>query len=178
MRPVAPESIEPDQGPGTIARLSGLDLDDLIEELRSRAGSARKAQERLGALLDAVVAVTSDLELAAVLRRIVESACQLVDATYGALGVLRPNGEELIEFVTHGISDEDRAAIGPLPHGRGLLGMIITRAITQAVPANSSNPTPTGRCQCRTPSPMATGPDPASQAMPTRATAMEKFQGT
>ena len=140
MRPVAPESIEPDQGPGTIARLSGLDLDDLIEELRSRAGSARKAQERLGALLDAVVAVTSDLELAAVLRRIVESACQLVDATYGALGVLGPNGEELIEFVTHGVSDEDRAAIGPLPHGRGLLGMIITSPHPQRVDRISDHP--------------------------------------
>jgi signal transduction histidine kinase len=125
MRPVAPEPTPADPGPSSIARLSGLDLDDLIEELRSRAGSARTAQARLGALLDAVVAVTSDLELAAVLRRIVESACQLVDATYGALGVLGPSGEELVEFVTHGISEQDRAEIGALPHGRGLLGSII-----------------------------------------------------
>lgn len=137
---VADQETQPAQGPGTIARLSGLDLDDLIAELRSRAGSARTAQQRLEALLDAVVAVTSDLELAAVLRRIVESACQLVDATYGAMGVLGPNGEELIEFVTHGISDEDRAAIGPLPHGRGLLGMIITSPHPQRVDRISDHP--------------------------------------
>ena len=137
---MAPEPTPPEHGPGTIARLSGLDLDDLIEELRSRAGSARTAQDRLGALLDAVVAVTSDLELAAVLRRIVESACQLVDATYGALGVLGPNGEELIEFVTHGIADEARAAIGPLPHGRGLLGLIIRSPHPQRVDRISEHP--------------------------------------
>ncbi len=140
MERVAPEATPLDQGPGSIARLSGLDLDDLIEELRSRAGSARTAQERLRALLDAVVAVTSDLELAAVLRRIVESACQLVDATYGALGVLGPGGEELIEFVTHGISEEARAGIGPLPHGRGLLGMIITSPHPQRVDRISEHP--------------------------------------
>ncbi|SDO89608.1 Histidine kinase-, DNA gyrase B-, and HSP90-like ATPase [Pedococcus dokdonensis] len=130
---MAPQLTPPEQGPGTIARLSGLDLDDLIAELRSRAGSARTAQDRLGALLDAVVAVTSDLELAAVLRRIVEAACQLVDATYGALGVLGPSGEELVEFVTHGISDAEREAIGALPHGRGLLGMIIASPHPQRV---------------------------------------------
>jgi signal transduction histidine kinase len=121
---VSSTSNEP--GPGSIARLSTLDLDDLLEELRARAGSTRAAQARMSALLDAVVAVSSDLELAAVLRRIVQSACELVDATYGALGVLGPNGEQLVEFVTHGISEEDRAAIGTLPHGRGLLGLLIT----------------------------------------------------
>ncbi|KGN37812.1 hypothetical protein N803_12190 [Knoellia subterranea KCTC 19937] len=110
---------------GDIAHPSALELDDLLDELRARAGNARLAQVRMSALLDAVVAVSSDLELAAVLRRIVESACALVDATYGALGVLGPAGEELVEFVTHGITDEQRAAIGPEPHGRGLLGVII-----------------------------------------------------
>ncbi|WP_270888146.1 GAF domain-containing sensor histidine kinase [Pedococcus sp. 5OH_020] len=115
----------PAPGPGRMARLSSLDLDDLLQELRTRAGAARVAQARLSALLDAVVVVSSDLELAAVLRRIVESACRLVEARYGALGVLGPGGEDLVEFVTHGITAQERAAIGPLPHGRGLLGLII-----------------------------------------------------
>ena len=106
-------------------RLSTLELDDLLDEVRARAGSARAAQERLSALLDAVVAVSSDLELATVLRRIVESACHLVGARYGALGVLGPEGDELIEFVTHGVTEEERERIGPLPHGRGLLGLLI-----------------------------------------------------
>jgi signal transduction histidine kinase len=130
----------PEPGPGSLARLSALDLDDLLDELRARAGSTRVAQARMSALLDAVVAVSSDLELAAVLRRIVHSACELVDATYGALGVLGPGGEELVEFVTHGISDEGRAGIGPLPHGRGLLGLIIRSPHPQRVDRISEHP--------------------------------------
>ena len=123
-----------------MARLSGLELEDLLEELRSRAGAARVAQDRMTGLLNAVVAVSSDLELAAVLRRIVESACALVDATYGALGVLGPNGEELVEFVTHGLSEEDRAAIGPVPHGKGLLGLIIRSPEPQRVARIQDHP--------------------------------------
>lgn len=114
--------------------LSSLQLDDLLEELRARAGTARESQERMASLLDAVVAVSSNLDLADVLHRIVVSACELVDATYGALGVLGPSGEELIEFVTHGLTDDERAAIGPLPRGHGLLGLIITSPQPQRVP--------------------------------------------
>lgn len=127
--------------PGTpVATVSTIDLDDLIEELRARAGSARATHQRMSALLDAVVAVSSDLELSAVLRRIVESACELVEAKYGALGVLGPEGEELIEFVTHGVSEQERAAIGPLPHGRGLLGLIIRSPHPHRVPVISEHP--------------------------------------
>ena len=72
--------------PGT----SALELEDLLEEFRSRVSAARRSQERLGSLLDAVVAVSADLELSEVLGRIVQSACSLVDAQYGALGVLAP----------------------------------------------------------------------------------------
>jgi transcriptional regulator with GAF, ATPase, and Fis domain len=123
-----------------VARLSGLDLEDLLEELRARAGSVRVAQERMSALLDAVVVVSSDLELAAVLHRIVESACALVDATFGALGVLGPRGEELVEFVTHGVTDAQREAIGPLPHGKGLLGLIIRSPEPQRVERIQDHP--------------------------------------
>jgi signal transduction histidine kinase len=62
-----------------------------------------------------------------VLRRIVESACELVGARYGALGVLDPAGEQLAQFITVGIDDELRARIGAPPHGRGVLGQLITR---------------------------------------------------
>jgi len=125
---------------GAVARLSGLDLEDLLEELRERAGSARATQGRISQLLDAVVVVSSDLELAAVLRRIVESACSLVDAKYGALGVLGPRGEELVEFVTHGVTEEEREAIGPLPHGKGLLGLIIRSPEPQRVDRIQDHP--------------------------------------
>jgi signal transduction histidine kinase len=102
-----------------------LDLEDLLGELRARASVARHSHERMGQLLEAVVAVSADLELAEVLGRIVESAVQLVDARYGALGVISADGEELVEFITHGVSPEQRAEIGHPPHGRGVLGLLI-----------------------------------------------------
>jgi len=76
-------------------------------------------------LLDAVMSVSSDLDLPSVLRRIVQSATRLVDARYGALGVLDESGTRLAQFLTVGLSDEARAAIGDLPHGHGILGLLI-----------------------------------------------------
>jgi signal transduction histidine kinase len=77
------------------------------------------------ALLQAVVAVGADLELSEVLDRIVESACALVGARYGALGVLAPDGKHLMTFITQGVSEEERARIGESPHGHGVLGLLI-----------------------------------------------------
>ena len=75
--------------PGFVPSLSGIDLDDLLGELRERASAVREAHQRLSGLLGAVVAVSSELDLATVLQRIVKTACSLtVDAQYGALGVL------------------------------------------------------------------------------------------
>ncbi|MFW5469709.1 GAF domain-containing protein [Knoellia sp. CPCC 206435] len=143
-------SADPSQSPAPLATptspegarwpLSSLDLDDLVEELRGRASSARESQERLSSLLDAVLAVSSNLELGEVLQRIVLVACELVDATYGALGVLGPSGEELVEFVTHGLTPEQREAIGPLPHGHGLLGLVIESPVPQRVRVISEHP--------------------------------------
>jgi signal transduction histidine kinase len=75
-------------------------------------------------LLDAVVAISTDLDLHRVLSRIVESACELTGATYGALGVLDRSGG-LQNFIVHGIDPEVRRQIGDLPHGRGILGVVI-----------------------------------------------------
>jgi signal transduction histidine kinase len=76
------------------------------------------------ALLDAVAALSSDLELSNVLRRIVAAACQLTGARYGALGVIGAD-QELSEFITHGINDEEREQIGAPPRGHGILGLLI-----------------------------------------------------
>ena len=76
------------------------------------------------ALLDAVVAISSDLDLHSVLKRIVISACQITGARYGALGVIGQGGG-LVDFVTHGIGETDHAAIGDLPRGHGILGLLI-----------------------------------------------------
>jgi signal transduction histidine kinase len=77
------------------------------------------------ALLDAVTALSSDLDLHGVLVRIVESASALTGARYAALGVIG-SGNGLVEFVTTGLSEEERARIGPPPHGRGILGLLVT----------------------------------------------------
>jgi signal transduction histidine kinase len=75
-------------------------------------------------LFDAVMALSSDLDLHNVLSRIVEGATALTDARFGALGVVGPDNR-LIEFVTTGIEQEERRRIGDLPHGRGILGLLI-----------------------------------------------------
>ena len=110
--------------PALFPALSRVDLDDLLAELRDRAGAVRQSHERLSGLLDAVVAVSSELDLATVLERIVSTACLLVGARYGALGVLGSNGR-LVEFVTHGIDPETRARLGDPPTGHGVLGLLI-----------------------------------------------------
>ncbi len=81
--------------------------------------------EQLRRLLEAVVSFGSELELSEALRRIVEVATDLVDAQYGALGVLDETGTRLAEFITVGMSDDQREAIGPLPQGHGVLGVLI-----------------------------------------------------
>jgi signal transduction histidine kinase len=81
--------------------------------------------ERVTRLLDAVLAVTGDIELERVLRRVVESACAMVGASYGALGVLADDGRGLSAFVHTGLDDAAVARIGRLPEGRGILGVLI-----------------------------------------------------
>ena len=85
-------------------------------------GTARSELQRL---LDAVIAVGSELSLPVVLRRIVETATRLVDARYGALGVLDEDRTGLQEFLTVGLDDEEVARIGHLPEGHGILGLLI-----------------------------------------------------
>lgn len=78
------------------------------------------------ALIDAIIAVGSEHSLDAVLRRIVAAAADLVDAEYGALGVLAsPSSDQLSEFITVGMTPEEIAAVGEFPSGRGVLGLLI-----------------------------------------------------
>jgi two-component system, NarL family, sensor histidine kinase DevS len=84
--------------------------------------------------------VGSDLELASVLRRIVEGAVSLVDAQYGALGVLDESRTKLAEFITVGIDEETHAAIGALPEGHGILGLLIVDAKPLRLPDLTEHP--------------------------------------
>jgi signal transduction histidine kinase len=104
--------------------LSRVHLDELLHELLDRVGDVVASRERLRSLLDAVVGISTDLDLRSTLERIVVSACRLVGARYGALGVIGDD-RRLVEFITHGISAEEHAAIGSLPTGRGVLGLLI-----------------------------------------------------
>ena len=79
----------------------------------------------LRGLLHAVLAIGSDLDLEAMLHRIVESAAELVGARYGALGVLDEAGIGLAQFLTVGVDDDTHHAIGHLPEGHGILGVLI-----------------------------------------------------
>jgi signal transduction histidine kinase len=105
--------------------LPHLPLDDLLSELQGRLQAVVATRDRLHGLLEAVLAVGSNLELEAVLRRIVEAAVVLVNARYGALGVVGEDGR-LAEFIPVGLDEAEIAAIDHWPEGRGLLGQLIT----------------------------------------------------
>ncbi len=85
-------------------------------------------EDRWRRLIETGIAVTSELSLDALLQRIVEAAAQLTDARYAALGVIDPSGRALERFLTTGIDAETHERIGDLPHGRGILGVLIDDA--------------------------------------------------
>ncbi|WP_428936347.1 sensor histidine kinase [Streptomyces sp. ACT015] len=101
-------------------------LDDLLNELQQRINTVRGTRERVHGLLEAVLTVGRELDLSQVLRRIVETAVVLVDAEYGALGVIGEQEERrLSAFLTVGMDDAQVARIGALPEGHGILGELI-----------------------------------------------------
>lgn len=81
--------------------------------------------EKFRHLLDTVVALRSESDLQSLLTRVVETALEMVDASYGALGVLNQRGDGLSAFVTAGMSPEEVQAIGKAPEGLGVLGVLI-----------------------------------------------------
>ena len=96
-----------------------------LEGARRRAEEARS---RMASLVDAGLSLGRELALDDLLSRIVQSARTVLGARYAALGVLDSTGTELARFVTSGMTDEEREAIGPLPRGRGILGVLIRDA--------------------------------------------------
>ena len=123
--------------------LPQLRLDDLLAELQVRLAAAVQTRDRVHALLEAVVAVGRNLELEVVLRQIVQAAATLVDARYGALGVVGDEGA-LAEFIPVGLSEEQIAAIDHWPEGRGLLGELVSNPVPLRLPAMSAHPRSSG----------------------------------
>ena len=87
--------------------------------------SVQRFDVRLQQLLDAMLSIGSDLSLPMVLERIIESACKLVDARYGALGVMDDHGR-LTDLATSGVDESTHEAVGRLPEFEGMLGVLLT----------------------------------------------------
>jgi signal transduction histidine kinase len=100
--------------------------------------------DRLRVLVDAGIALSSELSLEALLQRIVETAAEITGARYAALGVIDKSGQTLERFLTTGIDAETHAAIGDLPRGRGILGVLIREAEPLRLPDISDDPRSVG----------------------------------
>jgi signal transduction histidine kinase len=99
--------------------------------------------DRRDRLIEAGMILASELSLEAVLQHIIELAVEITDARYGALGVIGPDGD-LMEFITTGITPEEREAIGAPPHGRGILGALIEEGEPLRLPDISADPRSVG----------------------------------
>lgn len=97
-----------------------------IADGRTSDATSSSSQERLQGLLHAVETVVGEIELPVVLRRVVEAAVELVDAEFGALGVVAADRSSLDQFIHVGMTPADATEIGRLPRGRGILGALIS----------------------------------------------------
>jgi signal transduction histidine kinase len=114
-----------------------------LREAVGRLGALNEQNERrslqLAAVNSAIRSISGELDLNDVLGQIVETAAHLVNAQYGALGVADEQGR-ILQFITTGITPEQRTAIGPLPQGHGLLGALITEATPLRIPNIGADP--------------------------------------
>jgi signal transduction histidine kinase len=106
--------------------LSQLRLRELLGEVKDRIEQIIDARDRMDGLIEAMLTVTSGLDLDRTLRTIVHTAISLVDARYGALGV-RGHDQQLTQFIYEGIDEPTRERIGDLPQGHGVLGLLFSQ---------------------------------------------------
>ena len=95
--------------------------------------------DRRDKLIRSGLALATELDLPIVLQRIVELAVELTNATYGALGVLGSNGS-IEEFITVGVTDQERTAIGDPPVGHGIIGLLIRETEPVRIPRIGDHP--------------------------------------
>lgn len=132
-------SLPPD-GSDPATALDALGLRALLAEVVERVEGVAQLGDRIQALLQAVMSIGSHLDLAEVLRSIAETAAQLAGAQYSALGVLDVGGDQLSDFITVGIDAAQHEVIGELPHGRGVLGLLIREPQAIRLPDLSQHP--------------------------------------
>jgi signal transduction histidine kinase len=106
--------------------------------------AATPSEPRLRALVEAGIALASELSLDGLLQRLTGLAAELTGARYAAMGVIDASGSQLERFITHGVDDATRAAIGDPPHGRGILGALITDASPLRLHAIAGDPRSVG----------------------------------
>ncbi|HEY6067698.1 MAG TPA: GAF domain-containing sensor histidine kinase [Gaiellaceae bacterium] len=100
--------------------------------------------DRLRALVETGIMINSELSLDVLLERIAEGAARVTGARYSALGVIGPSGTELERFVTYGVDAATYAAIGDVPRGRGILGLLIHDARPLRLHSISEHPRSVG----------------------------------
>ena len=109
---------------------------------RSQREMERRARE-LAAINEASLALSSDLDLDSVLQRVVDLSREVTEANYGALALLGEDGK-ISEFLTSGMSQEERQRIGRLPEGEGLLGVVIRKGETLRIERIAEHPDSSG----------------------------------
>ena len=132
-------------GPGETAgeTSGGLPLTALVEQILARATSPEAARDQLARLVGATQAIGTELELASALRNVVQVACDLVDASYGAIGVISAEGL-LEEFIHVGMDVDTVHGLGHPPTGQGILGAVITDAAAIRLPDLTRDPRSVG----------------------------------
>ena len=108
------------------------------------AAESPQQLDRLRLLVDAGISLSSELSLDALLQRIVETAAELTGASYAALAVVDSAGRRLERFLTTGMDDKTKAAIGHEPVGRGILGVVLREARPLRLDAIADDPRSSG----------------------------------
>ncbi len=96
--------------------------------------------DRLERLVVITPALITEVSLEGVLDRVCHAAAEIIGARYAAIGVLAPDGRVLESFTTYGVSQEERARIGPPPRGHGILGLVIREARPIRLPDLTRHP--------------------------------------
>jgi signal transduction histidine kinase len=118
-------------------------LRELLSEVKERVELIIDARDRMDGLVEAMLAVTSGLDLDETLRTIVHTATSLVDARYGALAV-RGHDQQVTQFIDEGMDDETRELIGRLPAGHGVLGVVFNQPKPLRLDELSNHPASVG----------------------------------
>lgn len=116
----------------------------IFRTIEEREAEIKRRSEQLTALHGAAIALTTELDLSTVLQKVIDLSRGLVGARYGALGVLQENGQFIEQFITSGLAPEQRAALGDLPRGHGLLGALIHDGKPIRVPSIADDPRSVG----------------------------------